>query len=147
MRIMRSGSGRGGRVPLLLVLAAALAASSCGGGGPRIYSVHGQVFYEGKPADGAIVFFHPQGDHRSAADLPSGKVGSDGSFELLTYNRGKGAAAGRYSVTISWTDPAARTEDDEKQLLPARYLDPTTSQLAAEVKEEDNKLPPFQLRR
>ena len=153
MPIKRFGSRRGGRVMLLLLLATPLAMSSCGGQG--LHPVHGQVLYEGKPAAGAVVFFHPQDDHPStagaqgnpvtAADLPSGKVGPDGSFELTTYKRGKGAPAGRYTVTVSWTGPSAAGDSDGPNLLPARYLDPATSQLAVEVKEGDNKLQPFQL--
>jgi hypothetical protein len=152
MPITRFGSRRGGPIPLLLLLAAPLAVSSCGGGS-RLHPVHGQVFYEGKPAAGAVVFFHPQGDppagggSPSAADLPSGKVGSDGSFELTTYKQGKGAPVGRYAVTISWEGPSAGADGDGPELLPPRYQDPTTSQLSAEVKEGDNKLPPFQLTR
>ena len=153
MPITRFGSRRGGRALLLLSLVAPLAVSSCGGGGARLHPVHGQVFYEGKPAAGAVVFFHPQGNppaaggSPSAADLPIGTVGSDGSFELTTYRQGKGAAAGRYTVTISWEGPSPGADGDGPELLPARYQDPTASQLSAEVKEGDNKLPPFQLTR
>jgi hypothetical protein len=147
---------RGRRVLPLLFLVIPAALSSCGRG-ERLNSVRGQVFYEGKPADGAVVFFHPQtprpskdeapGDHPSPADLPSGKVGPDGWFELTTYKRGKGASAGRYAVTISWTNSPTGADDDEKELLPPRYLDPATSQLTAEVKQGDNQLSPFLLTR
>lgn len=157
MSITQSSPRRCGRHLLLPLLAVSLATSACGGGGERLYPVHGQVFYEGKPADGAIVFFHPQSDpavqadpegvHPSTVVLPSGKVGPDGSFELTTYNRGKGAPAGRYVVTVSWIRSTGPADDDEQYLLPAHYLNPATSALPVEIKDDDNKLPPFQLTR
>ena len=83
----------------ILLAAAALASSSCSG--TTLCSVHGQVFYEGKPADGAVVYFHPQKDQgptgdaqdelNSMTDIPTAKVKADGSFELATYNRGRAA--------------------------------------------------------
>jgi hypothetical protein len=146
------------RVLLLFALLAGLAASSsCGRTEKGLYPVRGQVFYEGKPASGAVVFFHRQGDPGPkdgstggghATDLASGNVGADGSFELTTFNRGKGAPAGRYAVTVSWTSPSPGGGDSGgKSLLPPRYLYPAYSKLVAEVKEGDNELPPFQLKR
>ena len=100
MAIQRTCARWEGRVARLLLLAVPLAVSSCGGGGNQ-YPVRGQVFYEGQPATGAVVFFHPQDDHAptgdssgghaSMADTPFGKVGPDGSFELTTYGKGRGA--------------------------------------------------------
>jgi hypothetical protein len=153
---------RGGRRALRLVLLAVpFVLCSCGGGGPNLYPVHGQVLYEGRPANGAIVFFHPQGapaptatdesqgGRISVADMPIGKVGPDGSFELTTSNRGHGAPAGRYAVTVLWTAPAPANagDADGPSYLPARYGVPTYSGLVAEVKEGDNHLPPMQLTR
>jgi hypothetical protein len=132
---------------LLLTLALSLACASCGGRTRGLYPVRGKVFYEGKPANGAVVFFHREGAPNSMADLRSAKVGPDGSFELSTSSRGKGAAAGRYVVTVSWTGPSRVGDDEGTNLLPERYLHPATSQLVAEVKEGDNELPPFQLKR
>ena len=82
--------------------------------GPKLYPVHGQVLYEGKPASGAVVFFHPQGasvpkadnsagEHVGPSNMPIGKVGPDGSFELTTGKSGRGAPPGLYAVTILWT--------------------------------------------
>ena len=144
----------------LVLLVAPLVLSSCGDGGAKLYLVHGQVFYEGKPASGAVVIFHPQdvpaptatddslGHQPSMADMPMGRVGQDGSFELITSNRGRGAPAGRYTVTVLWTAPSSAADDSEgKSYLPSRYGLPALSGLMAEVKEGDNKLPPIQLTR
>jgi hypothetical protein len=136
----------------LLLLALLLAPASCGGGGPRLYPVRGRVLYQGQPANGAIVFFHPLGESRhddasAASSRPMGKVGPDGSFELTTAERGKGAPAGRYAVTVVWKSRSPAGDDDERNLLPQRYMFPTGSQLIAEVKEGPNELPPFLLTR
>ncbi len=142
----------------LVMLTTALAPCSCGPGGPKLYPVYGQLFYEGRPASGAVVFFHPQvapanggvqGGCVSAADIPIGKVKPDGSFELTTSDRGKGAPAGRYAITVLWTAPApAEAGDaDGPSYLAARYSVPAYSGLIADVREGDNQLPPMQLTR
>jgi hypothetical protein len=142
---------RAGRPGRLLLLALLVAPASCGGG-PRLYPVRGRVLYEGQPANGAIVFFHPLGESRpddasGASARPMGKVGPDGWFELTTAERGKGAPPGRYAVTVVWKSRSPAGDDDEKNLLPPRYMFPTGSQLIAEVKEGSNELPPFLLTR
>ena len=130
-----------------------LLASGCGGG--NLNPVHGQVYCEGKPAAGAVVFFHPlkQGETTGATaddpvamnDMPVGRVGPDGSFEVSTSGRGRGAPAGRYAVTVSWTRPVGPGDGEDQSLLPLRYLNPATSGLLVDVKAGDNKLPPMQL--
>jgi hypothetical protein len=131
---------------LRLVLLAALAAAASCGGGKGLAAVRGQVLYEGQPAEGAVVYFHPEGDSNTpAATRPSGKVGADGWFELTTDTRGKGAPPGRYVVTVVWRRSTGGADDNEQNLLPPRYLSPATSKLSAEVKEGSNELPPFRL--
>jgi hypothetical protein len=131
---------------LRLVLLAALAAATSCGGGKGLATVRGQVFYEGQPAEGAVVYFHPEGDTGTPpAPRPSGKVGADGWFELTTEARGKGAPPGRYLVTVVWRRNLGGPDDNEQNLLPPRYMSPATSKLSAEVKEGSNELPPFRL--
>jgi hypothetical protein len=139
---------RRGELTLRLALLSALAATASCGGGKGLATVRGQVFYEGKPAEGAVVFFHPEGDTGSlATPRPSGKVGADGGFELTTDARGRGAPPGRYVVTVVWRKGTGGADDNEQNLLPPRYLSPATSKLSAEVKEGTNELPPFRLTR
>jgi hypothetical protein len=135
----------GGMTVRLLLLAALAAAASCGGG-KGLATVRGQVFYEDKPAEGAVVYFHPEGDSGSpAATRPSGKVGADGWYELTTDGRSKGAPPGHYVVTVIWRRNIGGADDNEQNLLPPRYMSPATSKLSAEVKEGSNELPPFRL--
>jgi hypothetical protein len=139
--------GRSRNLTLRLLLAAILTGlASCGRGGQGLAPVRGQVLYEGKPANGSIVFFHPQDDSGPSAHRPVGKVGPDGWFELKT-DKGERAPPGRYVVTVVWKSRNGGADDEEKDLLPTRYMNPATSQLTAEVKEGSNELPPFKLSR
>jgi hypothetical protein len=90
----------------------------------------------------------PEGAKPSKIDLPSAIVAPDGSFEITTRSRGKGAPVGLYIVTVSWTGPSPAGDSDGENLLPQRYLSPLTANLPlVEVKEGNNDLPPFELTR
>ena len=133
-------------LPATLVLC-----SACQKGQP-FYPVRGQVFVAGKPAEEALVVFHPVEDTDPPALRPSARVQADGSFTLRSYDPKTcptpkdGAPAGEYRVTVTWV-PANYTE--YRNVLPdklqGRYSDPKTSGLRAVVKGEPNELPPFQL--
>lgn len=119
--------------------------------GPRYYPVHGQVFLDGQPAEGALVVFHPAADPGPQALRPFAYVQADGSFTLRTYSPADGtttdgAPPGDYLVAINWFPPNVR---DYRSVIPdklqGRYGDPKTSGLRAQVREEPNELPPFQL--
>jgi hypothetical protein len=49
-----------------------------------VYPVRGQVFYQGRPAAGALVRLHPLPPTPAPPFLPRGLVGADGSFTLTT---------------------------------------------------------------
>jgi hypothetical protein len=110
-----------------------------------VFPVQGKVLYKGQPAQNAIVFLHPLGNVASAAPTPHGIVAADGSFQIGTYRDKDGAPAGQYAVTVVWKTEA-RGGDDQDNLLPVRYLNPSTSGLTAQVKEGPNELEPFQLK-
>lgn len=135
------------RAAAIGVAAAALVVSSCGPKRPSLYRVEGKVFFEGQPAAGAVVTFHPIVRDDESVPLSSGVVQSDGTFKLATYETGDGAPPGRYDVSILWIDENA-TADETGELankLPARYGYPKTSQLTATVDTKSTTLPPFQL--
>jgi hypothetical protein len=121
---------------------------SCGGGGgPTLYPVSGAVFFEGKPAEGATVVFHPA-DGDAGKPKPSGTVAADGKFTLDTYPRGPGAPAGDYLVLVTWYPPDARSMDNPKNKLPARYADAAAADvLKATVQAGPTDLAPFQLKK
>src|SRR5262249_18204051 len=81
--------------------------------GSRLYPVRGQVFYEGRPAVGALVVFLPKDPSTPEAHEASALVAADGSYVLGTHKAKDGALAGEYLVVI-WKPRALNT-------LPARY--------------------------
>jgi hypothetical protein len=60
------------------------------------------VLFEGRPARGALVVFHPLDDPRPKAVKPRATVGRDGNFDLFTYSASDGAPAGNYAVSVVW---------------------------------------------
>ena len=86
----------------------------------------------------------------------TGRTGSDGTFELMTYVGNDGAPAGDYLVGIS--SVPARTEGGIFQAAPGsitkgnpdvlrgRFAEPRSSGLKAKVEERDNQLDPFDLK-
>jgi hypothetical protein len=132
---------RGPRCALAGV-AVALALVGCPDVRPRAFPERGQVLYEGRPAAGARVIFHPDGGELTAA-RPSGKVEADGSFVLSTHWQGDGAPAGDYVVVVIW--PPADNPKRGGDRLGGRYGDTARSRLRARVREGPNDLPPFEL--
>ncbi|HLW65670.1 MAG TPA: hypothetical protein VKS79_10150 [Gemmataceae bacterium] len=130
---------------LLVVLLALLPLACRSKSESRVYPVRGKVFYQGKPASGAIVFFFPAGTG-PAKVMPHAVVEDNGSFQLTTYKVNDGAPPGMYGVTVSWTKPG-HGDNDGETLIPIEYGDPQSSGLQAEVKEQPNELPPFELQR
>ena len=125
-----------------------LLASSCGSAGPKLHPVRGQVLFQDKPAEGALVVFHPVRADAEAVP-PSGIVGADGSFTLASRTPSDGAPAGEYVVAIVWFDKEIQIDANNAELknrLPAHYGDAKTSPLRAQVKEGPNQLEPFRLK-
>lgn len=130
----------------LLVLALVLVCAGCGprGGKARkpTVPVRGLVLLEDKPLPGAVVVFHPLDDPAPEAPRSYARTSPDGGFALATYETGDGAPAGRYAVVILALDGEEGTS-----LIPARYGSVESSGLRADIKEGNNELPPFRLRR
>ena len=52
----------------------------------EVHPVNGQVLFDGKPAAGATVVFHPK-DRSNTFPTPSAKADNQGHFSLTTYRR------------------------------------------------------------
>jgi len=136
------------RTPAGIALAlACLAPMSCGGSGDSdLHPVHGEVFFNGKPASGAAVHFHPVDEEEGSPAYAT--VQDDGSFRLSTRGTFDGAEAGDYRVTISWP----KEERIEGELvygpdqLGDRYRNPETSNLKFTVVAGENEVPRFDLK-
>jgi hypothetical protein len=141
LSLRRLGFRAGGLVAAFLLL------SGCGESRKPVFPVQGQLFdADGKPAAGAKLIFHPQDDTDPNAARPVGVVDPSGAFSLTTYEKGDGAPAGNYAVTIEWrparTAPFSPIPEDQ---LKGRFANATKSPYKATVGKQPTTLEPFRL--
>jgi hypothetical protein len=131
-----------------LVIAVALAAtgvSCCRSDRTVVHPTQGSVRFQGQPATGALVVFHPLDTSPEMQKLrPGGNVEADGKYYLSTYGPKDGAPAGKYRVTVIWASPGSG-ERPGPDRLGGRYANPSTTPLTATVAEGDNQIEPFEL--
>jgi hypothetical protein len=134
--------------PLLL---AALFAAGCSADGPPRGTVKGRVTVGDRPVTGAVVRF----DNPETGVAVVAPLGDDGTYDARTYQGGLPAGTYRVAVTpggVMTPEQAAdplRADAKAPAARPAvgfaaRYHDPATSGLTAEVRAGDN--PPFDFR-
>jgi hypothetical protein len=116
----------------------------CGESQVPVFPVAGQVTYEGEPAVGAQVVFHPVGHKLPDDEAAVGSVKEDGSFDASISGNG-GIPAGEYAVTIQWrklveTEGGFGTGPD---VLPEQYGKADTTPIKVTVKAEKNVLDPI----
>jgi hypothetical protein len=133
-------------LPLVVAAALAVLVPACSKGGQKpVFPVKGEVRFKTKPAEGALVVFHPV-DGDDDPNKPRATVGADGSFELTTYNANDGAPAGEYVVTVRWPAPKKTPFDGEGgDRLGGRYANPKTSKIRFTIGQETTQLPPIEL--
>lgn len=113
-----------------------------------VYPTSGTVLQGDKPAIGAIVILHPEGEARPGLIKPRGKVGPDGVFHLTTYESGDGAPDGKYIVTLYWPAPRppdAPDLDDGPCRLKGRFLNPASPLTHLTIPNEKSQLAPLQI--
>jgi hypothetical protein len=134
----------------LLILMVLLANNAgCGSKEPArhvVFPVTGKLLVDGRPAEQAIVYFHPRnGD----ATRPFATVTADGSFQPGTYTTTDGVAAGEYVLTVEW--PKITVVEGEEQRGPdqlaGRYGNPQHPVATVTVKEGENAIPPLDLKK
>ncbi len=94
-----------------------------------------------RPAGHALIVFHPIHNPDAASAKPSAVASADGSFQLGTYERGDGAPAGEYRITVRWPGEVAGPMPDldlAPDRLRGRYANPHTSELRVRVEEKEN---------
>jgi hypothetical protein len=122
-----------------LATALMFALSGCGGasGGPALYSVHGQVTFDGKPVEEGRILFRMEGDGGKSY---SGAI-TNGAYQVE-------AEAGKAVVEITATRDTGKVDDMggaaepvpiKEQYIPAQYNSETT--LSAEVTSGSNLIP------
>jgi len=105
----------------------------CGGSGPArpaLNPVKGKVtLATGAPLAFGTIGFEPAGGR---AFRCSGKIGTDGTFELETGSE-KGATAGKYKVSVS-------LPPNKRNSVPKKFQSDDTSGIEVEVVSGDNDL-------
>ena len=142
--------GRGLRVTQsmsLLVVAVSAGLAGCGKTDSlpvvQVYDVQGKVLLaDGKPLSGGQIYFVPKGD---LPVTPSGVIGSDGAFSLVTGGSGEGAPPGDYKVRIESRQFQANGRAAKPQ-FPLRYNDEDSSGVLITVRAETNQLEPILLK-
>lgn len=119
-----------------------------------VVPVAGDLFFQGKPAVGAMIVLHPTAGSAPASEWTAGYpraiVAPDGSFRVCTYGIDDGAPEGEYLVLVQWqqSTPEAESEDDEVAFtdrLQRRYADPNKSKLRATILGPLTQLPRFDI--
>jgi len=122
----------------------------CGDSGPPRAPLHptsGTVIVDGQPAAGVQVRFRPAANPNALdALVPFGATDEDGVYTLGTYEPGDGAPAGRYKVTLFWSDRPPGPQPGEDQLGGVYTLADRTT-LEATVGEGEQTIPPFEVAR
>jgi hypothetical protein len=115
-----------------------LAAAGCNRSGLDLAPVDGVVTYNGAPVAEAGVMFAPQQGPSAMATTDA-----EGKFTLTTANH-DGALIGEHRVSISKVETIAIPQQrgfpiyQHKSHIPEKYADAATSNLTANVQDDDN---------
>jgi hypothetical protein len=134
-------------VLLTLALAAVLVASCANNRRKPVYSVRGQVLFQGRPASEMFVYFRPTDPNDPDPIIAYGQVDAAGWFSLSTYIARDGAPAGDYVVTFEWPEQGGPTKEDFQgpDRLQGRYKDAKTSKFHIRVEKKPNDVGSFTL--
>lgn len=102
-------------------------------GRPKPVPVNGLVLVDEQPSQGTRVVFAPDGHQYAAAGI----TGSDGRFQLQTFQANDGAVPGNYKIIASNFEVIEKPNGGviENHFLPQMYRDPNQSGLTAVVSE------------
>lgn len=114
-----------------------LIATGCGGSNPKTIKVAGKVSYNGGPVTQGSITFQPTKTAEGALSRPArGDIGSDGTYELSTFETGDGAIPGDYLVLVVTATGGPTPEEPkakETWATPERFGSPIESPLEATV--------------
>ena len=124
-------------------------AAGCGDSANRVplHPTSGKVLVDGAPAKGVEVRFY-RTDQLNDIDAlrPFATTGEDGGFQVGAYEKGDGAPAGRYKVTLFWTDRPPGSEPGP-DVLGNQYTNAANSSLEVTISEGNNALTPFEVKK
>lgn len=111
---------------------------------PVLYPVHGQLFVDNEPANGATVYLNPRGNSKGVR--PYGDVDDTGEFFVSCYTSKDGAPPGDYVITVRWRgERTSGSELEGPDKLNGRYGDPSKSEFKVHVEPKANELEPIYL--
>lgn len=130
-----------------LCVGVVLSLIGCGDGRPSLVEATGVVNLDGKPLEGATIYFEPKEVDIEGYGRPSvARTDAQGKFSMGTYGPGTGVPTGTYAVGIEKKQPVggkfpdnynyenpAMTPHPMELIVPRAYNDPGSSGLTAEV--------------
>jgi hypothetical protein len=134
---MNSHSRRVSEVGWCACVLVLLVPLACAPAGPRLVPVSGTVRLGTAELLRGTVIFHPDARRGNLSrHEPRGKIDPQGQYTMTTAGR-LGVAAGAYRVTVPAEKAGAGKNPYERPewLVPARYIDPSTTPLRVEVVE------------
>lgn len=141
---------RGHRAALVLICCAASLMIGCAEKSTElpVFPLQGTVMHKGKPLANALVALHPVNPTDPRATTCRATTGADGKFTISTYNANDGAPAGEYKVTIECYQlkGSGSSLEPGPNILPAKYSQPSTTDLSVQVAEGSNNSPTFELK-
>ncbi len=131
------------RKNLLFALVLLFAAQNGGCGRERTECfVTGQVYVNGQPAAGVYVMFHPIGTDTANRPPATARTGEDGIYSWKVPERGD------YAMTLYWPRQTIADGDvlEGEDRFGGQYRNPQQPVLEFTVENEDNLLPPLELK-
>jgi len=133
-----------------VMLAMALLLSGCGGNTMKgLVNVEGTVTLDGNPLPEGTVTFMPV-DVSNGGSPSSGKIDSNGSYELQFSKSNTGIKPGTYVVTVnSWETVATMDAKGKavpgKSRIPEKYSSSDASRIEITVNDESSQTFPIEL--
>lgn len=121
--------------------------SGCSGpaDAPPFAPVTGIVSLDGKPLTRGKVYFLPDKEKGTKGPMAIGEIQPDGTYTLKSAS-GEGAMVGHHRVRVeARAEPKDQNDTQPPYIIPARYDNPQTSKLTAEVKAEQENVVPLDL--
>ncbi len=120
--------------------------------GSKLVPATGKITVDGKPAEGAVILFHPEGSNEIKS-VSSAVSKADGSFVPVTDSE-PGIPVGSYKLSVNWPDASVKptetqlmmgTAEPGPDLLKGRYISKDKSKLTTEVTATTTELPALAL--
>ena len=130
----------------LIISVSVVALAGCQRSFPfRTVRVEGRVTYNDKPVPTGTVMFVPKGNGPPA----TGEIAPDGTYKMTTYVEFDGAVIDTHQVSITALSFRQDALPEEQALpppiVPDKYLSHLTSELTADVREQEINVIDFKL--